>query len=110
MCLLLYWASGDLSGEALIIFLPLGFLGDLVQGHFSVSVMRQGGCSQGFWVHVLGSGHAGARAGSPSALGCVCEDPAVGKQEIITGPQGLRYKRPIQEWLHKMHFRVAGER
>lgn len=81
MCLLLYWGSGDLSGEALIILLLLGFLGDLVQDHFSVSVMRQGGCSQGFWVQVLGSGHTETGLAPPELLECVCEDPAVGKQE-----------------------------
>lgn len=74
--------SGDPSGEALIILLPLGFLGDLVQSHINVSVTRQGGCSQGFWVEFLGCGNAGAGLAPPELLGC--EDPAAGKHDLIT--------------------------
>lgn len=59
---------------------------------------------------ILGSGHAGTGLAPTELLGCVCEDPAVGKQEVITGPHMLRYKCPIQEWIHKMYFNVAGER
>lgn len=58
----------------------------------------------------FGSGHAGTGLAPLELLQCVCEDPAVAKQNLITGPHVLMYKCPSQEWAHKMHFRVAGER